>query len=189
MTHSPLQQRLARVVDVVFSGSVHAAALAAGVEPSTLHRLVEGAVGNPRLATLRTLADSFGLPVSWISGELTTAQTQGPDQPAQSESEWLLTAFNRARQKRARDKLLYSPLQTPLQTWIGETFRSYNLNPATPQFPLADVQKLMQAMPEDSPIRIDINRKFQQLEFDLVEAAAAMMSSFSTASTEIYDEQ
>jgi transcriptional regulator with XRE-family HTH domain len=58
------------IVDTVFDGNVKAAADAAGVRQPTLHRILSGEVREPKLSTLRQLADQFGIPLAWMTGEV-----------------------------------------------------------------------------------------------------------------------
>lgn len=100
-----LQDRLRLIISTVFGGNSLEAAQAAGVEASTLHRIVEGKVHDPRLSTLERLARAFGVPLEWLLGlrDQPTEPMAGRDA---SGSLWLVEAFNRARQQ-------------PYQDWIS----------------------------------------------------------------------
>jgi transcriptional regulator with XRE-family HTH domain len=97
-----LQDRLRFVIWVVFAGNSLEAAQAADVEPSTLHRIVEGKVHDPRLSTLGRLARAFGVPLEWLLG-LGDPPAQATVGRGGDERLWLLEAFNRARQQPYRD--------------------------------------------------------------------------------------
>ena len=97
-----LQDRLRLIISIVFAGNSLEAAQAARVEASTLHRIVEGKVHDPRLSTIERLARAYGVPLEWLLGlrDQLTEPTAGRDG---SGSLWLVEAFNRARQQPYRD--------------------------------------------------------------------------------------
>lgn len=64
------RSRLAQIVRVVFDGNELAAAEAVGVPQSTLHRILAGKTADPRLSTLRRLAEGFNVELSWLTGEV-----------------------------------------------------------------------------------------------------------------------
>jgi len=99
-----LQDRLRLVISVVFAGNSLEAAQAADVEPSTLHRIVEGKVRDPRLSTLGRLARAFGVPLEWLLG-LGDPPPQATVGRGGDERLWLVRAFNRARQQPYRDRI------------------------------------------------------------------------------------
>jgi transcriptional regulator with XRE-family HTH domain len=102
LTMAMLSERLARVVDVVFGGNALEAASAAGMLPSTLHRLLQGSVQAPRLSTLKSLADTFGVPVGWLIGEVSTSGGQSAETPL-AEVYWILQKFYRRKQLADRE--------------------------------------------------------------------------------------
>jgi hypothetical protein len=97
------RDRLREVVEVVFDGNVAAAAKAARMEPSTLHRIIHSRVGDPRLATARRLAESWGVPVSWLFGDVSAADAQR-ENPLPTPL-WLIQSFFDRSQQRLRDSL------------------------------------------------------------------------------------
>lgn len=102
-----LRMRLRLVVEHVFAGNSAAAAKAADMEPSTLHRILNDRVGDPRLTTAQRLADSFGVPVSWLLGEASAEQAQG-DKAAVPLPLWLIRSYHDKVQSRARELLRQS---------------------------------------------------------------------------------
>ena len=69
MRSTALRRRLKKIVAHVFVGNVKAAAEAAGVTQPTLHRILAGKVKDPKLSTIERLADRFGVPLGWLTGE------------------------------------------------------------------------------------------------------------------------
>lgn len=65
----PMQYRLQQVVDVLYEGNETAAAEAAGVQQSTLHRILAGTTIDPKISTIQLLADGFGVPAEWLMGQ------------------------------------------------------------------------------------------------------------------------
>lgn len=98
-----LQDRLNLLVESVFGGNSAAAAKAAQIEPSTLHRIMNSRVGDPRLATARRLAESFGVPVGWLIGEADAADLQN-GRPAPTPM-WLIRCYHDKVQSRPREQL------------------------------------------------------------------------------------
>ena len=96
--------RVSRIVQVVFQGSALDAATAAGVLPSTLTRIMNGAVTSPRVTTVLALADAYGVSFGWLIGELSTASAQAAERPL-AEPHWLIRSYFRNRQKADREWL------------------------------------------------------------------------------------
>lgn len=174
MSASLLQQRLARIVEVVFGGSSNAAAVAASVEPSTLHRLLEGKVADPRVNTVRKLADAFGVPTAWLLGLVTTESAQGDELPL-PEVYWLLRSFHRRRQREDREILKYAASGAPNQ--VRERLVQLDLMPASEGFPLKSVSHLLRELPADDPERVQIERDFAELEGRIIAMAARVAVS------------
>lgn len=87
MAEPKWRQRLETVVDAVFGGNAFAAAATAGIAPSNFARMLSGHVEDPRLNTLRKLADAFNVPLTWLLGdqEHLPEESQQPQDPT-----WLI---------------------------------------------------------------------------------------------------
>lgn len=173
MQPSALQERLARVVKIVFAGSINAAAIAANVEPSTLHRLLEGKVADPRINTVRKLAEAFGVPTAWLLGVESTESAQGKE-TLLPEAYWLLRSFHRRRQQADRELLKRAVGGSAIQ--VREGLANLDLLPASEGFPLESVSHLLREVPQDDPDRVQIERDFAELEGRLVAMAARLAS-------------
>ena len=72
---APMAMRLEQVVDVLYGGNETAAAEDAGVQQSTLHRILAEITKDPKISTLQMLADGFGVPVEWLMGQTDLSAT------------------------------------------------------------------------------------------------------------------
>lgn len=161
----PVGDRLLRIIDVVFGSSINAAAVAAGMETSTLFRLVEGAVSDPRTATVRRVADAFGVPAAWLLGEIDASQAQQRDDPL-PEWLWLLDAYSQLRERKLRAWLDDAAATNSEARSLLAALRDFRLLPAVSRSPLAVVGQLITphgAAPE-AEIRAVRNLYAAQLE-------------------------
>jgi transcriptional regulator with XRE-family HTH domain len=62
----PVTRRIRELVADVHQGNLREAALHAGVPYPTLRELHRGETANPGLATVRRLAEAYGLPIEWF---------------------------------------------------------------------------------------------------------------------------
>ncbi len=166
---SLISLRLRQIVDVVFAGSSHAAAIAADVQPSTLHRLLDGSVSDPRMGTLRSLAESFGVPLGWLVGDMSTEAAQGTESNL-PEGYWLLRSYHGRRQRAARAAI--TDQERPHQNHVAENSQEFDYFRNSALSPEQSVAALIRAIPEQEPDRLDYERRLAQLETDLLERAA-----------------
>lgn len=160
--------RLKRIVDVVFGGSINAAATAIHVDTSTLFRLVEGSVSDPRMDTVRRLADEFGVPAMWLVGELNAAGAQ-PQQDPLPEWVWLLDAYARKREQKLRDWLAEAHASnSDAKTLIGE-LKKFRLYPTAERSPLAILSLLITPSEEGLDEEILALRHVYQLQLEMLE--------------------
>lgn len=115
---SNLAVRLSAIVDAAFGGNAVAAAHAASLPASTVHRVVEGKVTAPRLTTLEALAEAYGLPLSWLVGEVSAREAQHGAEVVLPEALWIVRQTFRRRQRDDR-------------RWLDrvETSHAYSDNP------------------------------------------------------------
>lgn len=98
-----VRNRLREIVDTVFNGNEKAVADAAGVQPSTVMRILAGQIKNPRVGTLEKLASGVGVPLKWLTGEMRAF----PTHINQHLPRWLylLKAYTVHRQREDREWL------------------------------------------------------------------------------------
>lgn len=164
-----LQDRLNLLVDSVFGGNSAAAANAAQMEPSTLHRIMNSRVGDPRLATARRLADSYGVPVAWLIGEADATDSQkGRPLPTPM---WLIRCYHDKVQSRSREQLRKAMSDSPAAREVLNGLVELQLFPrdgrtAVPALHVAvDIEK-------PSKREIELLRALAQVETSLLENAA-----------------
>jgi len=102
MRRATLSDRLRLITDTVFSGNGRLAARTARLDATAYHRLEAGNTPNPRLTTLQALAEHFGLPVGYMSGERSADDLQETG-PKLAEEYWLLLRYYRMLQAPSRD--------------------------------------------------------------------------------------
>ncbi|MEO8911049.1 MAG: helix-turn-helix transcriptional regulator [Gemmatimonadaceae bacterium] len=158
-------ERLLRIINVVFGSSINAAAVAAGVETSTLFRLVEGVVSDPRLKTVRRLADAFGVPASWLLGEVDASQAQQCENPL-PEWLWLLDAYSQVRERKLRAWLSEVEVSNPETAELLGQLNGFRLLPTQARSPLAVLDRIVttHGAAPDEEIRAVRNVYAMQLE-------------------------
>lgn len=166
MTDNPLQERLQCVVDIVFGGNSVAAAKAAKIEPSTLHRILAGGVTSPRLGTIEYVAKAFGLPVGWLVGEIDS-------QNSLPVPYWLILSFHRTRQLPARERLRAVGGKRNVNE-LSESFL-FDLRPKEKTLPVRSLHDLFAAK-EPSDEQIALFRRTAELETAIVEAADKLLA-------------
>lgn len=168
---SEFRRRLLLIVNAVFAGSESATAKAAGLRASTVHRMVTGAVSDPHSSTIDTMAEAFGVAGGWLRGELSTGELQGYDN-RRSEPQWLLRCHADARQREGRAILSQISEGDDRRAMI-RSISALRLMPGDPEFPLPEVAELLSRWPEDAPERLEVERKFADLETALIQLAAS----------------
>lgn len=168
-----IRERLQRVVDVVFRGNSHAASQAMEVEPSTLHRILEGRVSEARISTVRRLANALGIPVSWLLGELTSqvAQTSKPLLP---EPVWLIWSFHRAHQRKARTALAQAPAAKRKGSRAAQ-LREFRFSPFEKEFPIPVLTDLITTGDSPTAEELEMVRRCAEFESAVVELAASKL--------------
>jgi transcriptional regulator with XRE-family HTH domain len=104
-------ERLREVIEVLFADNVLAAAKVAGLDASNLSRLRDGRVSDPRLATMRKLADAYAIPLAWLLGD----DDLLPEEAERGHSpRWLviIDRFQDAQQREARALLTPEELKS-----------------------------------------------------------------------------
>jgi hypothetical protein len=174
MTKIALRDRLTRIVNAVFDGNVTAAATQARISPIGLHRVLHGKVTGPRLNTIQDYAESFGVPLAWLLGELSTtdAQPDGVDLP---EPFWLILAFNRHRQERVREKLRSQRPATATARQIQNAFVLFDFFPLSPDFPDQRVTVLAKQLNPKNVADLAVIRRCAELESLLLETAEGVV--------------
>ncbi len=162
--------RLARIVRIVFNGNSFAAAKAARMEASTLHRLLVGDVEGPRLSTVERLADAFGVPVGWLLGEISC-----PDQNEMPEAYWLILCYHRHRQRVFRNEKTTQRKMQPNSTKLFEPL-AFDLRPGQTVIPMASMTGLF-ASSAPNEKQINLFREAAELETAIVEAADKMLAA------------
>lgn len=125
---SAFKKRLARLVDVVFEGNVYSAARAAGIPQPTLQRLLEGTTAQPRIGTVKRLADGYGVPMGWLLGELPSEGAQGP-MAALPEPLWLIQAHYRSAQRGMRMWIRNARAPDEKAKEIIQYFQDFSISP------------------------------------------------------------
>ena len=164
-----LQDRLTLLVDSVFGGNSAAAAKAAQMEPSTLHRIMNSRIGDPRLATARRLADSFGVPMAWLIGEADAIAFQnGRSLPTPM---WLIRCYHDKVQSRSREQLRRAMSDNPA---AREPLGSLVELQLFPRDGRSVVPALRVAIDTEEPSKreIELLRDLAQVETALLENAA-----------------
>lgn len=100
-TRPDLRSRLRLVVEALFDGNTVTAAAAAGVEQSTIYRIVEGQTTDPRTKTVERIADGLNIPPQWLLGE-----TRHLPEEEQGRSPTWLVLIDRYFDKRQQPMLL-----------------------------------------------------------------------------------
>jgi transcriptional regulator with XRE-family HTH domain len=148
------------------------------VEPSTLHRLVEGGVQEPRIGTLRKLADAFGVPIGYLLGDISADAAQGPSSPL-PEPYWLIQSFHRRRQETTRNWLRkVSGVPSHEREFLID-FLDFKFSPLGADFPIPGVQHLVEPIGNPTSHQIGIVRRFAEMESELIEAAAERLKSMN----------
>lgn len=93
------RQRLREIVTYVFDGNVRAAARAAGVPQPTLHLFLAGTARDLTLRTAQRLADRFGVPLTWLLGEVQDLPMEGWERATPRWRNLLMLYYERARQE------------------------------------------------------------------------------------------
>lgn len=104
MLATHVRDRLRLIVINVFDGNAFLAAREAGIEPSTLHRILEGKVLEPRIPTVERIAEKMGVPPAWLLGAISTEIAQSTE-PKLPEAYWLIVSFYRNKQRPMRARL------------------------------------------------------------------------------------
>ena len=121
---SSLRERLHQIVGIVFGRNPYRAAQTANIQPSVLHRLLNRETAEPRLGTVRRLADAYGVPLEWLLGETASDEARQRNVP---EWFWLLVAFNRRRQRPARDWLANAEAKSSESRRLISAYREFHL--------------------------------------------------------------
>jgi hypothetical protein len=166
---SEFQRRLLRVVKLVFDHSESATAKGVGLPASTIHRMVTGAIAEPRSSKLTRIADALGVPAAWLRGELSTRDAIAGD-TGLSEAQWLLRCHAKARQRDARAKI---EQLSEGDAGAGRAVAELQLIPGAHGFPLPAVVDLLNRWSADDPLRVDVERQFAELETALIRLAAS----------------
>lgn len=161
-------ERLKRIIDVVFGGSINAAATAIHVDTSTLFRLIEGSVSDPRMDTVRRLAEEFGVPAMWLVGELDAAGAQTLHDPL-PEWVWLLDAYARKREQKLRDWLSEADASNPDAKRLIGDLKRFRLFPTAQRSPFAILSHLMTPGDEGIDEEIQALRHLYQLQLEMLE--------------------
>ena len=121
--------RLQEIVDVVFGGNEKAAAEAAGVQQSTMHRILSGNIANPTVSTLQKMADAFGQPIGWFTGELDELPSE---QRGRAGPRWfhLLWDHHRRATRSEREWILNADTVTPEQKAVQDEYKAISTKAA-----------------------------------------------------------
>lgn len=164
-----LSDRLNRIVQAVFAGSVNAAAVAAGVNAVGLHRLVNDKVDEPRLGTVRQYSDAFGVPLAWLLGDQNAEGAQGDD--PLPEPFWLIRAFHRKQQAPIREQLSALALSSTESRTLASEFGHFEFFPLSPSFVPGQVHQLAMRLDPSDRADVALMRQMAELETELLASA------------------
>lgn len=156
-----------RVVQIVFDHSESATAKAVALPASTIHRMITGAIAEPRSSKLTRIADALGVPAAWLRGEQSTHEAMGAE-PGFTEPQWLLRCYASARQREDRQEIEQLPADEQL---VGRAIAALRLVPGEDGFPLRAVVDLLNRWPLAAPQRVHVERQFADLETALIRLA------------------
>ncbi|MCO4098884.1 MAG: helix-turn-helix domain-containing protein [Gemmatimonas sp.] len=154
---------------LVFDHSESATAKGVGLPASTIHRMVTGAIAEPRTSKLTQIADALGVPAAWLRGELSTRDAMAGESEL-SEAQWLLQCHAKARQRDARAKIEQLSGE---RAGVGRAVAELQLIPGAHRFPLPAVVDLLNCWSAVDPRRVDVERQFAELETALIRLAGS----------------
>ena len=164
----PVGERLRRIIDVVFGSSINAAGNAVGIDASTLFRVAEGTVTDPRLDTVRRLSEAFGVPTAWLLGDADSADAQrGSD--LLPEWLWLLDTYFRRRERKLRDWLAQADGEgAEVKSLIAE-LSALRLFPPTSNTPLSLLTQVIAFTEKGVDEEIRLVRHLYRLQLEILE--------------------
>lgn len=166
-----LAERLSQVVGIVFAGNVHQAAQAGGVPTSTLHRILEGQVEDPRIGTLRRLAEGFGVSVGWLTGEVDDA-VEFREAPTWKS---LILRYNETRQRPLRAAL--AGATTKAGKRLAATYAELNWLERKGEGPIPEPHLIFEDAPrQGDDDRTALLRQVGELETAILNAAVRRLS-------------
>jgi transcriptional regulator with XRE-family HTH domain len=184
MSSSILRDRLSLVVNVVFGGNAFSASQAAGLQASTMHRILEGKVAEPRLSTIRRIADAYGLPLPWLLGEMTEGQARLATAAAdltdfwpQPQNAWLVYAYHRTRQQPAREWLARAYSDAPSTQATIEQLRRFDFVPAAASFPVPAIRRILAEGDERTDADLAVTRMCAEMETAVLEYAVEKLKA------------
>jgi hypothetical protein len=166
--------RLRKITEHVFGGNAAQAALSVGLSPPAFHRLLTGAVENPRLSTVASMSEAFGLPLAYLVGAQSACDAQA-GHVALPEPLWLLTTFFRRRQKGSRVELSAAVERMSAQDRRKfshfQEYSKFSLNPLEAESPLNPTLGILLNRENPKKEEIALVRSLFEIETQALELA------------------